>query len=165
MQNSFATKSLWLIIGILFVGIAAVALYKTWPMIFPDLAYEAELDNSCDLHDGACTSRVHDNGLVTLSITPREIPLVKPLEFEVGLQELAATKVEINFVGVDMNMGFNRFRLTLAEEGKYTGSGMLPVCVMDSMEWEAQVLLSTDQGLISVPYRFVTLRPGLTQSD
>jgi hypothetical protein len=29
------------------------------------------------------------------------------------------------------------------------------------MEWEAQVLIDTQQGLISVPYRFITVRPGM----
>jgi hypothetical protein len=165
MQNSLATKSLWVIIGLLFAAIAVVALYKAWPMIFPDVAYKAELDDTCDLHAGPCSSRVLDSGLVTLSITPKDIPLVKPLEFEVALEGLIATNVEINFVGVDMNMGFNRFRLIKEAGGRFAGGGMLPVCVMDSMEWEAQVLLSTEQGLISVPYRFVTVRPGLIQSN
>jgi hypothetical protein len=165
MNNALATKSLWLIIGVLFVGVASVALYKTWPLIFPDLAYVAELDDSCDLHTGPCTSRVGDNGSVNLSITPKEIPLVKPLEFEVLVQDLTATNVEINFVGVDMNMGFNRFKLSQEQDGKFTGGGMLPVCVLDSMLWEAQVLLTTEQGLISVPYRFVTVRPGFSSSE
>jgi hypothetical protein len=42
--------------------------------------------------------------------------------------------------GVDMNMGFNGFKLSCAGDGVFTGEGILPVCLRDAMEWETKVL-------------------------
>jgi hypothetical protein len=87
--------------------------------------------------------------------------LVKPLQLRVELQGLKAQQVEVDFSGVDMNMGFNRFKLSRTGEGEFTGEGILPVCVRDAMEWEAKVLITTPQGLAAAAYRFITVRPGL----
>jgi hypothetical protein len=67
----------------------------------------------------------------------------------------------VDFSGVDMDMGFNRVRLEPVGKGSYSANGMLPVCVRDAMEWEAKVLLRSQEGLSSVAYRFITVRPGM----
>jgi hypothetical protein len=33
------------------------------------------------------------------------------------------------------------------------------------MEWEARVLIQTDEGLVSAPYRFITVKPGMEPPD
>ena len=159
---------LWGTLGLLFAAVCAVAIYRTWPLLFPDIAVSIPADPSCDLRAGPCRSQVEDSGRVSFAIEPRTIPLVKPLQLRVELQGLEAQQVEVDFSGVDMNMGFNRVRLVPAEAGVFTGDGMLPVCVRDAMEWEAKVLVTTGEGLTSVAYRFITVRPGVPipgQSD
>jgi hypothetical protein len=121
----------------------------------------AVVDPSCDLRAGPCTSTLPGGASVTFSIEPRSIPVVRPLQFEVDLQGLEAKGVQIDFSGVDMNMGFNRPTLQEQAPGHYTGEGRLPVCVRDAMEWEARVLIETDDGLVSAPYRFITVKPGM----
>ncbi|MEJ2405420.1 MAG: hypothetical protein P8171_14185 [Candidatus Thiodiazotropha sp.] len=157
------TKSLyWVILGVLVLAIFAVTLFKAWPILFPDVAVSAQVDPQCDLRSAPCTSQLPDGSRVTFSIQPRTIPVLKPLQFEVRIEGLDADRVEVDFAGTDMNMGFNRVTLDpAAQPGTYTHGGMLPVCVRDVMEWEARVLISTQQGMISVPYRFVTVRPGI----
>jgi hypothetical protein len=98
---------------------------------------------------------------VSFAIEPHEIPLVKPLRLRVEIQDLEAQQVEVDFSGVDMNMGFNRFKLSRTGEGEFTGEGILPICVRDAMEWEAKVLVTTPRGLTAAAYRFITVRPGL----
>jgi hypothetical protein len=100
-----------------------------------------------------------------LSIEPRSIPVVRPLHFAVDLVGLDAQRVQIDFSGVDMNMGFNRPTLQEQNPGQFTGEGRLPVCVRDAMEWEARVLIQTDEGLVSAPYRFITVKPGMEPPD
>jgi hypothetical protein len=153
------------VIAVLIMAVSAVALYKVKPILFPDVAIVAPVDPACDLHSAPCTTRLADGQSVSLSITPKHIPLVKPLKFHVEIAGLQSENVDINFVGVDMNMGFNRFKLQRDGTNSYIGDGMLPVCVRDSMLWEAQVLIQSEKGLISVPYRFATVRPGLTSRD
>jgi hypothetical protein len=131
-------------------------------MLYPDLVMEIPADPACDLRSGPCASSFGDDASVLLSIEPRDIPLVKPLQIEVDLQGVAADRVEVDFSGVDMDMGFNRVKLEALGGGRYGAKGILPVCVRDSMEWEAKVLINTPEGLASAAYRFFTVRPGLS---
>lgn len=154
---------LWITVGLLVAAISMVALYKMQPILFPKISLSAEVDASCDLRSAACVSRIGDDIEVGFSIEPREIPVVKPLKFRVDVKGLKADKVEIDFSGVDMNMGYNRVTLQPGEaRGVFEGGGMLPVCVWDEMEWEAKVLITTDQGVVLLPYRFITVRPGIS---
>ncbi|PVV21775.1 MAG: hypothetical protein B6D78_06785 [gamma proteobacterium symbiont of Ctena orbiculata] len=149
----------------LFAAICIVALYKTWPMLFPKAAHTASVDPACDLRANGCTTQLNGGGSVTFSIQPRDIPVVKPLALRVDLAGIEAKSIAVDFSGVDMNMGFNRTQLSAQGDGVFSGKGMLPVCVWDAMEWEARVLIDTSQGLISVPYRFITVRPGVPLPD
>ncbi|MDJ0806742.1 MAG: hypothetical protein QNJ78_07900 [Gammaproteobacteria bacterium] len=155
---------LWSVTGMLVIAIAGVALYKSWPLLFPVVHISVPLDSECDLRAGPCVSPLPEGGRVSFAIEPRSIPVVKPLELQVRLEGMAVERVEIDFSGVDMNMGFNRPLLSKQGEGHFSGKGMLPVCVRDAMEWEARVLLHTDQGLVSAPYRFITVKPGMELS-
>ena len=152
---------LWGLIGLLLLAVCGVALYRVWPMLHPDIALQIPADPKCDLRAGPCLSRLDENSSVSLSIEPREIPLVKPLQLRVDLNGIEASGVEVDFSGVDMEMGFNRVKLEPAGQGIYAANGILPVCVRDAMEWEAKVLIKSENGLSSVAYRFITVRPGL----
>ena len=154
-------RLLWGIAALLVVAVCAVALYKAQPILFPKAARSAQIDPDCDLRAGPCVSRLNDGARISFAIEPREIPVVKPLQLQVSLDGVQADEVQVDFAGVDMNMGFNRVTLNPAEQGVFKGDGMLPVCVRDAMEWEAKVLISTREGLVSVPYRFITVRPGI----
>ena len=152
--------ALWTVIGLLLLALCAVAAYKIWPLLHPEIAATAPLDPQCDLRAGPCTGVFADGGKVSFSISPEEIPVVKPLRFEVRLEGVEARDVEVDFQGVDMNMGYNRARLKPSGKGRFSGTGMLPVCVRYAMEWEARVLLLTDRGVLAAPFRFITVTPG-----
>jgi len=153
---------LWAVAGLLLLAVSAVAVYKAWPLLFPKVHTAAALDPGCDLRAGPCTSPLPGGASVTFSIEPRAIPVMQPLRLEVDLVGLDAERVQIDFSGVDMNMGFNRPTLQQDRRaGHYSGEGRLPVCVRDAMEWEARVLIQTDEGLVSAPYRFITVKPGM----
>ncbi len=151
---------LWSVTGLLLGCISLIAVYKAWPILFPKISINIPADPDCDLRAGPCISRLAQGGTVTFSVEPRSIPVVKPLQLWVEVTGLETQAVEIDFTGVDMNMGFNRSALERQEAGRFSGKGMLPVCVRDVMEWEARVLIHTDLGLMSVPYRFITVKPG-----
>ena len=152
---------LWMTAGLLLIALTATAVYKTWPLLFPPVHTTAAVDPACDLRAGPCTSPLPDGASVTFSIAPRAIPVIQPLKLEVKLVGLQAQGVQVDFSGVDMNMGFNRPTLQDQGAGRFSGEGRLPVCVRDAMEWEARVLIQTDDGLISAPYRFITVKPGM----
>lgn len=154
------TRLLWLAAGLLFLGVAGVAAYKVWPLLNPEIIELAPLDPDCDLRAGPCSGLLRDGTRISFGIEPREIPVVQPLKLEVTVEGREAFGVEVDFAGVDMNMGFNRPKLEKRGEGRYSADGILPVCVRNAMEWEAKVLVRTDDGLVAAPFRFITVKPG-----
>jgi len=152
--------ALWVILAVLLATLLGVVVYKAWPLLYPQAAALAPLDPGCRLRQAPCTVTFAEGGTVTLAIEPQGIPVVAPLAFRVDLVGLQALGVELDFAGVDMNMGYNRVALERAEDGHYQGKGMLPVCVRDRMSWEAKVLVQTRAGLMVAPFRFETSRTG-----
>lgn len=117
-----------------------------------------EHDPGCDLHAGACALALPSGGRVTLLISPAAIPPMTPLTLEARVEDSGLDARWIDFVGVDMDMGFNRADLTPAEGGRFVGSGMIPVCVRNRMFWEARVLLSDGGDWVAAPFRFEVVR-------
>jgi hypothetical protein len=152
---------LWVVAAVLFLAVAGVAAYKVLPLLHPEVVRVAPLDPQCDLRAGPCTGLVPGGGRITFAIKPKDIPVVKPLDFEVSVEGMEASGVEVDLQGVDMNMGFNRPKLAARGEGRYSGGGMIPVCIRDAMEWEAKVLVYTGDGIIAAPFRFITVQPGV----
>jgi len=151
---------LWSIAAALFFLLAVVAVIKVQPLLNPELISVAPLDEHCDLRAGPCTSTLADGSVISLGITPDDIPLVKPLALTVKVDGVEAKTVEVDFVGLGMDMGFNRPKLLSDGDGSYSGTGMLPVCIRNAMEWEAKVLVTTDKGIVAAPYRFITTKSG-----
>jgi len=142
------------------IALIAVVVYRVWPYLHPDVVARAPLDPACDLNTGACTAQLPAGGTITLEVAPRPVPVVTPLDIRVQLQDIAPLAVEVDFSGVDMDMGFNRFALEPDEErNRYQGRGTLPVCVRDRMLWEATVLVTTRGGVVAAPFRFESVRP------
>ena len=100
----------------------------------------------------------HNGGTVRFGLDPKTLPLLEPLAIEVRLDRLRAFGVEVDFAGVDMNMGHNRPSLRQEGEGRYVGTAVLPVCVRYRMDWEARVLVRTPDGLMAAPFRFSTFK-------
>jgi hypothetical protein len=142
------------IIGIILLALVVVVGYKLSPLLLPKADITVQPQAGCDLQKSPCEAALPGGGTVRLSITPRPIPMVAPLQLEVALAGRSASKVEVDFAGVNMNMGLNRPQLKALGDGRFSGEGTLPVCVTGSMDWQATLLLETDRERIAVPFRF-----------
>jgi hypothetical protein len=131
-------------------------LLKKGPAPPEEGALLAFVDPACDLHAGECLARLADGATVALDIEPRPIEMLRPLQVRVRTEGLAVTAAEVDFVGIDVYMGYNRTRLAPADAGRYEAQAMLPVCTEQRMTWEARVLLDTTSGTVVAPYRFTT---------
>lgn len=147
-------KILMDVAAILGIVLIAVVGYKLSPLLMPKIDVSATVEPGCDLHKRACAARLPDGGRIELSITPRPIPMVELLQVEVKTVGIEAEKVEVDFAGVDMNMGFNRPELMPAGAGVFRNEAMLPVCVTGKMAWAATVLVETGRSRIAAPFRF-----------
>lgn len=140
-----------ILIALILIGVAG---YRYSPLLLPKSDIAAIPDPGCDLHRQACGATLPGGGRIELAIAPRPIPVVQPLTVEVRVTGMEATKAEVDFAGVGMNMGYNRPTLPAAAPGRFAGTASLPVCITGTMSWQATVLLETDRQRISVPFRF-----------
>jgi hypothetical protein len=149
---------IWLAAAGVFTAVAAGAFYVAWPLLNPTVVATAPLDPGCDLRQGPCTGTLPNGATVRFGLEPRNIPLLEPLAIDVRVGGMRALGVQVDFAGVDMNMGYNRPSLAVEGEGRYVGKAVLPVCVRYRMDWEARVLVRTAEGLMAVPFRFSTFK-------
>lgn len=139
------------VLALVLVGVVG---YKLSPLLMPQADVVGEPDPACDLHRAPCTARLPGGGRLEFSVTPRPIPVAAHIEIAVEIAGRSAGRVEVDFAGVSMNMGFNRPTLTAAGAGRYTAQTSLPVCVTGRMTWQATVLIEAEGMRIAVPFRF-----------
>ncbi|WP_415034010.1 hypothetical protein [Azonexus sp.] len=142
------------IVGVLLIVLVVLVGYKLSPILLPKADLTVEPDASCDLQKTACQVDVPEYGRLTFSVGTQPIPLVKP--FAVKIEMPGAEQVEIDFSGVDMDMGYNRPLLQKTGDGVFSGEATLPVCITGRMTWQATVLVETSKKRIALPFRFVT---------
>lgn len=142
------------------IGLFASVIYQKY--LTKDIVFTAPLDNSCELHLNECTSQLQDNGSVTFKISPNPIPILKPLLLGLVVKNLQVENVTVNFIGLNMDMGYNVAKLIeLSRDNgdiQFGGEFIIPICIKDKMQWEARVYLDSDQGKIMVPFRFTTTK-------
>jgi hypothetical protein len=128
------------------------------PLLLPKADVTGVVEPGCNLQQSACAATLMQGGRIEFSITPRPISFLQALRVEVAISGVEARKVEVDFAGETMNMGYNRTELAAAAPARYSGEASLPVCVSGSMTWVATVIVETDRHRIAVPYRFAVGR-------
>jgi len=118
----------------------------------------AAINPECGLSEFPCRVKLNSGGSVQLNISPRPVVVMKPLDVQVELSKVAAKRVVAQFGGVGMNMGINRYIFKQRQDGSYQATVTLPVCIRNRMEWEAEILLETEQGIIVAPFKFETFK-------
>ena len=155
-------RRIWITAGIiiLITALVATAIYL-WRVnsINGEIIATAALNPSCDLQHTDCQVAFPNGGRVRLSVTPRPIQGLKPLQIRVQTEGVQARAVEVDFRGLGMNMGYNRPQLKQESATEYSGMGVLSSCILERMTWEATVLLKTADGVMAAPFQFETIRP------
>ena len=142
------------VIGILLIALVVVVGYKYSPLLLPKADVVVQPDPSCDLQRQACRVQLPAGGSVELAMGTRPVPMVKPFVVEVKAAGFSPQRIEVDFAGIDMNMGLNRPELVARGEGLFSGEATLPVCITGAMDWQATVLIENGSERIAIPYRF-----------
>ncbi len=135
-----------------------IALSRALLLFNPTFQEIVPADPDCDIGTGPCTSRLA-SGSIRLSVEPGPIPVSQPLRFQVALDGIQANRVELDFTGVGIYMGFHRFELQQSAAGRWTGTGLLSFCIYDVMPWKLTVMVHTDAGLVGAVHHFTTTAP------
>jgi len=156
------SKKLLLDLAILLaLAILGVLGYKLAPLFNPKTDVALPL-SGCNLSQQVCAATLPDGGQLEFSIEPRPIPSLKSLKLQVVIRGSDARKVEVDFAGTDMKMGYNRPVLENEPRGigqsnstvRFVGQAVLPVCITGTMAYDATVLVETGKEWIALPFRF-----------
>ncbi len=157
-KHSYSKRNIFgIIFFLLIIAIFFFAKYYLLNLVRPHAEFTFDRNDACELREQACKTSFEGTS-VMLSITPKTIPLLKPLQIDVKIEGLEVYDALIDFSGIGMDMGFNRSKLKRTDKGHFTGKATLPVCTRSKMDWEAKVMLQTEKGLMIAPFRFFTLK-------
>lgn len=151
------------LIAMLAIGLVVVVGYKLSPLLAPRADVQLTPGPGCNLHRGTCTVAL-DGGELEIGITPRPIPLIAPLVVEARAVGVKIKRIDADFAGVGMNMGYNRPQLLpvgAAADGLFRAETSLPVCITGTMNWELSLMVETAAGQRLIPIRFGTPEHGL----
>ncbi|MBS1158674.1 MAG: hypothetical protein H6R15_1093 [Proteobacteria bacterium] len=140
-------------IGILLIALVVVVGYKLSPILLPKADLTVQPEAACDLNHQACAANLPGGGRVELSSSVRPVPMVKPFQVQVTVSGLTPARVEVDFAGIDMQMGLNRPLLQDQGGGRYVAEVSLPVCITGQMDWQVTVLIESGNQRIAIPYR------------
>ena len=118
-DQTFEKKILIDVIGILLIALVVVVGYKLSPLLLPRADVVIQPDPACNLQRQTCAVTLPSGGRVELSMAPRPIPMVRPFEVQVTTSGFAPGRVEVDFAGIDMNMGLNRPGLAARGDGRF----------------------------------------------
>ena len=114
--------------------------------------------SDCDLRLGGCEIDASGQEL-TFTIDPRDIQALRPLKvsanFHGNVGDLPES-VSVEFEGVNMDMGYNRFVLEPSNSGLYTARAMLPACTAETMHWLIHLYVEKAGMLSDFQFRLVT---------
>lgn len=127
----------WIAVLLVVAGVIGAWLLRPGLNRSAQEAVVLQIAADCDSAQRACRAR--GDGL---ELELRLGPPVRSMEaFDIQLRGALATdaRVEVRFQMRDMDMGLNRYRLTLDANGVWRGHAMLPVCSTGRSDWVAQL--------------------------
>ena len=151
-------KILWIVVGILLFTVVTLLIYVQFFHQSQEIIERAALNPECKEAGFPCRVNLKNGGSVQLTISPQPVEVMKPLDVHVELNQIEAKIVVAQLNGVGMNMGINRYIFNKEQDGSYRATVTLPICVRNRMDWEAEILLETQQGIIIAPYQFETIK-------
>ncbi|NOR51144.1 MAG: hypothetical protein GQ470_00855 [Gammaproteobacteria bacterium] len=151
-------KILWTVVGILLISVAALLGYMQFFQQSQEIIERAASNPECQKTEFPCLVKLKSGGSVQLNILPQPVEVMKPLDVRIELNQIKARRVLVQFNGVGMNMGINRYIFNREQDGSYHATVTLPICIRNRMDWEAEIILEVAQGIIVVPYNFETIK-------
>ncbi len=113
-------------------------------------------DKSCDLHKEACSIELKDGSIITLDITPKPIPLMKPIRLHVETQNIDINSLKLKVFATNMNMGLIEKSLKKLRKGSYEVNITLPSCIVGGMIWDVNIIANKPTKSLGAVFEFQT---------
>jgi hypothetical protein len=121
----------------------------------PDAVLLSAVTN-CEANMDKCTKKMANGGEVEFEILPKNSPQLKPLTLTLNTKNIDIKEVSVVFKGRNMAMGQLPAKLKKINKDKFSGKGILSICTLFKMDWEAMVHIKTDEKYYKVPFYFST---------
>lgn len=127
--------------------------------IYNSLRGEGEFvlqDKNCNLKESACQVTIQDGTLFELEVTPKAIPLMKPLTFTLKSPNQKLAGLKLHIYATNMMMGDYELPFTHMGNGVYKATGLLPTCPVGGMKWNADLEVEKINKVIGARFQFET---------
>ena len=114
--------------------------------------------DKCDLGQGICFFDDAILGRGSVEIFPRPILLNRRSQIKVVVSKDVISRLEVDFLGIEIPMGYIRPELKAKKANVYVGEVFLPTCIREQMTWKATLLFEIENELYAREYRFVTAK-------
>ena len=158
MDTKSFTKTLLIqaaAVAIVVIGYLAWDADAVYEWLSGDILFGTPAEAACDLNQETCSAALPDGTPVTLSISPRPIPVMQKLQFEIAAKSLESESLKLEMYGLNMNMGRYTYTLVRDANGTYRGDGMIPSCV-GQMQWRANIIAETPMQRVGTYFTFTT---------
>jgi hypothetical protein len=144
-------------VGLAFFALLLVGAYQLVPLLLPQTDETVLPEPGCNLQKQTCTVTLADGAQVALTMGTQPVPMITPFSVSVKTSGFVPKRLEIDFAGVDMNMGLNRPALLLQTEGVYSAEASLPVCISGQMDWLVTLFVERGRQRIAIPFPLTSL--------
>ncbi len=118
----------------------------------------AKQKKGCDLHNKACSVNLKNGSVITLSIIPKTIPLMKPIKLNVTTKGINLEKLSLKVFATNMNMGLIEKSLKRVKKDTYKGEITLPACIVGNMIWNVNIIANEPSKSLGATFVFQTTR-------
>jgi hypothetical protein len=135
------------------IGLILITVLFKWMSLPRALHLPAPSD--CALHERTCAA-AWSSGRLSLTLGPRPLQCLTPLQVEVQLAGTTPRAVEVDFQAVDFPEAFHRAVLRPVGERRYAGEAVLPLCSTGRVQWRAQGVIDYGGRRVVAPFLFDT---------
>lgn len=116
-------------------------------------------NKTCDLNVSDCSIKTKDGETIAVSIEKRPLKTQETLKINVTLiTDSKRVPLELDFTGVNLNMGLIRPKLKPDGNGIYSGTFEIPICEIKKMNWNVRLLIKeADQSQSAYIFNMTTL--------
>lgn len=159
MQEKKSKKRFFLLLGaeILVVILLALFFFVDFDTLFSgDDTVFVDPNPPCDLRIKTCHVKLSDSQDVSLEVSPKGIPLMKPLSFVVHAKGIKANSIGLKVYAINMDMGVHKLTLRRVSGDRFEGKQVLPTCIVGGMIWNADLTSSSFFDKKGVRFTFKT---------